>query len=190
MIRPAQPEDAFKAMELVMIVLKDMELDVFDKLSEQQLKNLLAEAFQDLPDYRYGYRNAIVKELDNDIAGIAFGYPDHLEKHIDSPYIDFLYSRNLSDEYRLFNELETFKDEWYLDTIVTSPHFRRRGVASDLLDSLPILAKQHDRQIIGLNVDQVNKGAQKVYLNNGFGKVGEIEIAGHQYDHLQKKFAI
>ncbi|MGX7014798.1 GNAT family N-acetyltransferase [Vagococcus silagei] len=186
MIRAARPEDAVKAMELVMIVLKDMELEVFNKLTEAQLLKLLAEAFQDLPDYRYGFNNAIVKEINNDIAGVAFGYTDEMEKTIDTPYHQFLQQKDFSTEYHLFDELETYQDEWYLDTIVASPNFRRQGVATELLGALPLKAKERKRNVIGLNVDQINLSAQKVYLNNGFEKVGEMMIAGHKYDHLQK----
>lgn len=186
MIRLAEPKDANEVMDLVMIVLRDMELEVFNKLAEDKVKELLIKAFIKEPDYRYGFNNAIVKEIDGQVAGVAFGYPDHLEKNIDDAFINLLLKHDLSEEYKLFHDEETFKNEWYLDTLVTSPDFRGRGVARELLDSLPNLAKTHNRTTLGLNVDTVNESARRIYLNNGFEKVGEIEISNHNYDHLQK----
>ncbi|MGX7024114.1 GNAT family N-acetyltransferase [Vagococcus hydrophili] len=186
MIRSAEPKDAAQAMDLVMIVLRDMELEVFNKLSEEKVKELLVKAFVKEPDYRYGFNNAIVKEINGQVAGVAFGYPDHLEKGIDDAFINLLQENDLSEEYKLFHDEETFKDEWYLDTLVTSPDFRGKGVARELLDSLPDLAKKHNRTKLGLNVDKVNDSARRIYLNNGFEKVGQIDISNHDYDHLQK----
>lgn len=187
MIRIAEPKDASEAMDLVMIVLRDMELDIFNKLSEEKVKELLVKAYIEEPNYRYGFSNAIVKELDGKVAGVAFGYPDHMEKTIDVPFINLLLEHDLTEEYKLFNDEETFKNEWYLDTLVTSPDFRGQGVARELLDALPELAKQHDRHVVGLNVDKINDNARRIYLNNGFEKVGQIDIANHDYDHLQKE---
>ena len=188
MIRLAEPNDASEAIELVMIVLKDMELEVFNKLSEEKIKELLIIAFKEKPTYRYGFKNALVKEIDNKIAGVAFGYPDHLEASIDNDFIDLLIEHNLSEDYQFFDkeEVETFKNEWYLDTLVTSPQFRGSGVARELLDSLPLVAKDTNCLSIGLNVDQVNSNARRIYLNNGFKKTGELDISNHRYDHLQK----
>lgn len=187
MIRFAKPDDAKQAVDLILIVLRDMELAIFDKLSENKIKELLELAFVKEPDYRYGYNNAIVKELDGKVAGIAFGYPDHWEDSIDDPFINILLQNDLTEEYRLFSDPEVFKNEWYLDTIVTSPDFRGQGIAPELLNSLTKLALKHDRTKIGLNVDKINEHARHIYIKNGFEKVGEIDIANHDYDHLQKK---
>ncbi|MGX6969814.1 GNAT family N-acetyltransferase [Vagococcus bubulae] len=189
MIRFAQKEDASQAIDLVMIVLKDMELDIFEKLSDKEVKELLVSAYIDKPTHRYGYKNAIVKEIDGKIAGVAFGYPHHHEKTIDDGFYDILEQNNLPKDYRLFTEEEAFDDEWYLDTLVTSPKFRGQGVAKELLNSLPDLAKQTGLTTIGLNVDKINDNAKRIYLNNGFEKVGETNIAGHEYEHLQKNIS-
>lgn len=187
MIRFAEKKDASQAIDLVMIVLKDMELDIFDKLSEDEVKNLLVTGFIEKPTHRYGYENALVKEIDGEVAGVAFGYPHHLEKNIDEGFFEILEQNNLPiEKYRLFTEEEAFDNEWYLDTLVTSPNHRGKGVAKELLNSLSELATQSNLSIIGLNCDLVNDNAKRIYLNNGFEKSGEIDIAGHRYEHLQK----
>lgn len=185
MIRAATHHDASEAVDLVLIVLRDMELNIFNKLSEEKIKALLVQAFIEKPDYRYGCNNAIVKEVDGKVAGVVFGYPDHLEATIDDEFIEILLENGLSHDYRFFDEPEAFKNEWYLDTIVTSPEYRGQGIASELLSVLPDLAKEQGQTTIGLNVDKINESAKKVYLKNGYEKVGEIDIANHAYEHLQ-----
>lgn len=187
MIRFAKPSDGREAIELVMIVLRDMELDIFNKLPEERVIDLLVEAFETEPDYRYGYNNALIKEINGEVAGVAFGYPDHWEEVIDEPFIQLLEKNGLSRDHRLFTEAEVFEGEWYLDTLVTSQKFRGQGVATELLDALPTQAKKHNLTKLGLNCDQGNDGARNVYINNGLEKVGEIDIANHRYDHLQKE---
>ena len=187
MIRFAKKEDASEAIDLVMIVLKDMELDIFNKLSEEEVKELLVTAYNEKPNQRYGYNNALVKEIDGKVAGVAFGYPYHREPTIDDEFFEVLENNGLSKDYRFFTEIEAFENEWYLDTLVTSPEFRGQGVAKELLDSLPKLAKQDNMPAIGLNCDKVNDKAKRIYLNNGFEQVGETMISGHEYEHLQKR---
>ncbi|AQP53155.1 hypothetical protein CBF34_02410 [Vagococcus penaei] len=185
MIRQAQPKDVTDVINLVMIILKDMELAVFDKLSDEEVLNLLEEAYTKYPTYRYGYQTMIVKEIDGQVAGIAVGYPDKREKTIDADFITLLNEHGLSDDYRFFTEIEAFPNEWYLDTLVTSPDFRRQGVANSLLDALPEIARQQGCDKIGLNCDQINQQAQQVYLKKGFKKMGETTLSNHRYDHLQ-----
>lgn len=187
MIRPAQIKDASSVIDLVLIVLKDMELKIFDKLPEPEIKALLVEAYTKEPNHRYGYLNALVKEIDGEIAGVLFSYPHSIEETIDEGFINTLLANNLTDEYRLFNEKETFKDEWYLDTIVTSPNHRGIGVAGELLDVVCQLAKEKNYNLVGLNVDKINDHAKQVYLKKGFKLAGEITISNHQYEHLQKQ---
>ena len=188
MIRLAEPKDASEAIDLVMIVLKDMELEVFNKLPEEKITELLITKKKEKSTYRYGFKNALIKEVDNKIADVVFGYPDHFEATIDNEFIDLLIENNLSEDYQFFNkeEVETFKNEWYLDTLVTSPQFRGKGIARELLDALPTIAKEKNCPTIGLNVDKVNSNARRIYLNNGFEKTGELDISNHRYDHLQK----
>ncbi|TPO52334.1 hypothetical protein FJV53_24115 [Salmonella enterica subsp. enterica serovar Typhimurium] len=55
MIRLADPKDANQAMDLVMIVLEDMELNVFNQLPKTKIKELLIQGFIEKPTYRYGH---------------------------------------------------------------------------------------------------------------------------------------
>lgn len=97
MIRLADPKDANQAMDLVMIVLEDMELNVFNQLPKTKIKELLIQGFIEKPTYRYGFQNAIIKEINNEVVGVAFGYPDSLEETIDQDFIDLLAENDLPE---------------------------------------------------------------------------------------------
>lgn len=187
MIRSATPHDATEVVDLILIVLRDMELDIFNTLTEERVTELLVTAYNEYPLYRYGYKRVTIKEIDGKVAGIAFGYPSHLEKNIDNDFITLLIKQGLTKDHAFFNDSETKENEWYLDTLVTSPDFRGQGVATELLNSLDERAKMDGESIIALNVDQINDRARAIYLNNGFKKTSEMMIANHNYDHLQRK---
>ncbi|MGY3750060.1 GNAT family N-acetyltransferase [Vagococcus acidifermentans] len=186
MIRLATPADAEEAVDLLTIVLRDMELPILTQLPEEQLRDMLIEAFHSTKTYRYGFKNALVNELDGKVAGIAFGYSANDEPIIDDVFNTILKSQSVPEHYRLFNEPEVYENEWYLDTLVTSANFRGKGVATRLLQTLPDLANQAGHDKIGLNVDQINHHARSLYVNKGFSKVGELTISNHLYDHMQK----
>ncbi|GMA55048.1 hypothetical protein GCM10025857_64050 [Alicyclobacillus contaminans] len=82
MIRFATSKDAPKIAELVLVILKDMELPILEKADDQLILKVLEEAMKD-PDYRYGYHRGLVNEVDGEVAGIAFGYFASEEETID-----------------------------------------------------------------------------------------------------------
>lgn len=183
MIRMAEKEDTKELCDLIWIVLKDMELPVLNEVPEEQMKNLMQEAMLD-ENYRYSYSRGIVCIRDNQIAGVSYGYKGELESIIDQPLTSRMEKLNLKNSV-LFTDKETQPGEWYLDTLVTAPNFRRQGVALELLTAVPDFAKQQGETVIGLNCDKQNSSAKQLYEKMGYQKVGERVISGHQYNHMQ-----
>ncbi len=185
MIRFATKEDGLAIARLVLVILKDMELPFLELVGEDETVAIIAEAVKD-PSYRYGYQRGLVKEIDGQVAGIAFGYPSEDEPFIDQPLSKVL-AKFAIEDLKLFIDPETFPDEWYLDTICVAEQFRGRGVGSELLAALDQLARREQKQRIGLCVDQANPDAQRLYERQGFQVVGEQLISGHMYNHMQKE---
>lgn len=185
MIRYAKKTDALAIARLVLVILKDMELPFITQIGEEQTVALLAEAIT-YPKYRYGYARGIVNEVDGEVAGVAFGYPFSEEASIDAPLAAVLKKHSINQQIKLFIDPETFSNEWYLDTICVDKKYQGQGIGTQLLDALPELAKRDGYRVIGLNVDQGNPHARRLYERKGFKKVGEITISGHRYDHLQQ----
>lgn len=185
MIRYAKKSDAAAIAPLVLVILEDMELPFVKKYGVKKTLALLEESVA-IPDYRYGYERALVKEVDGKVAGVTYGYPASAEKNIDAPLIPLLAKFDIPNETRLFTDSETIDPEWYLDSISVSSEFRGQGIGGELLNALPMIAKRDGENIIGLSVDVNNPGAKRLYERNGFKTITQTMIAGHHYDHMQK----
>ena len=163
-----------------------MELPFLAKYGYQKTKEILELAFLD-ESYRYSYQRILVLEEAGEILGVACGYLDEDEKIIDLPVTNLLTQFEIEPTEKMFEDLETFPDEWYLDSIAVRDDQRGRGIGSQLLAALPEFARSSGAKRIGLNVDQANPQAKKLYLRHGFEVVGEMVLSGHQYEHLQKE---
>lgn len=188
MIRFAEKNDSFAIAQLVLVILKDMELPFVRNVGDEKTIEVLMEAIAD-PTYRYGYQRGLVKEIDGEVAGIAFGYPAEDEPMIEEPFYRVLEEKGMEKQ-PLFSDPETLPNEWYLDTICVDEKFRGLGVGSELLDSLEIIVRREKKDKIGLCVDQANPNAQRLYKRKGFKVVAEQVISGHLYNHMQKMIEV
>ncbi|MEG1503255.1 MAG: GNAT family N-acetyltransferase [Enterococcus sp.] len=186
MIRFAKKEDGAAVAKLVLVILKDMELDFLDEFGEEKALEVIAACVAD-PTYRYGYARGLVEEIDGEIAGAVFGYPATQEPIIDLPLEKYLAAQGLDENIKMFIDPEAFPNEWYLDSIAVDERFRGQGIGSKLLTAVDRLATHEGQETIGLNVDRGNPNAKRLYLRDGFKDVGEITISGHLYDHMQRK---
>lgn len=186
MIRFDKKEDGAAVAKLILVILKDMELDFLDEFGEEKALEVITACFED-PTYRFGYARGLVEEIDGEIAGAVFGYPANKEKIIDLPLENYLRSQGISDDIKMFIDPEAFPGEWYLDSIAVDEKFRGQGIGSKLLTAVDRLATHEGEKVIGLNVDKANPNAKRLYLRDGFKDVGEIMISGHLYDHMQRE---
>ena len=166
-IRPARAEDAAAIAPIILPVLEAMELPFLARHGLETTRTLLASAIAH-PAYRYGYARGIVQILDGRIAGAAFGYPAEDEAQADAPFAVVLQQHRLDPTQLLFTDLEAFPDEWYLDTLAVAPEQRGRGVGQALLRALPEVALARGKTRIGLNVDEANPGAHRLYTRLGY----------------------
>lgn len=185
MIRPAKIADARAIAHLVLVVLKDMEVAFLEKMGEEKTIDILTQAVA-LPTYRYGYLRGLVKEIDGEVAGVAFGYLAKEEAFVDQPLAELLTALDLPN-HPIFIDPETYPEEWYLDTIVVADQFRGQGVGQALLQACDQAAQQAGAQKIGLCVDFANPNAQRLYERQGYQKVGRQVLSGHDYYHMQKE---
>lgn len=181
-IRFGEEKDARALAELAMIIVRQMELPLVAEIGDTETTTLLERAIK-IPGYRYFYGRALVATVDGVVAGTAFGYPEE-----DEPVIDFAFGE-LLDEFgrageNLFTDSEVVGEEFYLDTIAVSPDYRGHGIGTKLLATLPELAKSFGKSVIGLNVDDANPKAKKLYERVGFHGVKKIKISGHDYLHM------
>ncbi|WP_163651892.1 GNAT family N-acetyltransferase [Listeria sp. PSOL-1] len=185
MIRQATMDDATEIAPLLLTIWKDMELSIFKTEKEATIIKALTKAIL-LPNYRYYYKHIYVYEKGQQIAGVVAGYPSKIEPLIEKPWQQVIEEFHLTHTKPVFVDLETFPNEWYLDSLVTSEEFRGQGIGSALTNELPNIAKASGESVIGLNCDKKNPHAKRLYNRLGFVKVGEVVLGTHLYDHMQK----
>lgn len=183
MIRVAKKEDIPSMIELIMIVLRDMELSLLNEISEKKIMEMLAESCLDAA-YRFSPERSLVYELDGQVVGIVTAYCDSEEKTIDLAFQRCLVDNGYSVSQKLFTELEAFENEWYVDLLAVHPDFRSQGIGRSLLQTQPQKAKDAGLKKVGLNVDKQNTKAKILYENLGYQVVGECVLSGHEYDHM------
>lgn len=184
MVRRARKEDAEAIVELFQTILIDTGHPIMQDLPWEALKPALVEAAL-REDYVQSYHHALVEEIDGEIAGFCFSYDGQLIEEGIEPLGIVLKNHSLPDFRTLLKE-ESFEGEWYLDSLVTKPSVRGQGVGKALLKGTNDVARESGFSKVGLNVDQSNPRALKLYKSQGFEKVGEIKLGDHMYDHMQK----
>lgn len=185
MVRDARKEDAAEIAELFRVILTDMELPVMDKVSWESLKPALVETIRS-KGLRYSFTHAVVKEIDGEIAGLCFGYPGGFNPEDGEAWSTILKKYKVP-YFEVYQQEESEPDEWYLDSLVTKSGFRGRGVARELMKAAYQKTVDYGVNVIGLNCEQANHRARMLYEKEGFRETGQIQIADHQYAHMQKR---
>lgn len=186
MIRRAKKEDCPALYDLLLEIFQDMELPVLEMVPPSDLKRLFVESMEE-EESRYSYRNGLVYEENGEVAGCCFGYKGELEEVLSEPIQAKLAAYGLAPEIAFYPDRETEEGEWYLDSLITHPSHRRKGIAKKLIQALPPFVKEQGETVIGLNCEQDNKRARALYEQLGFVRVGDRVLAGHPYDHMQKR---
>ena len=83
-------------------------------------------------------------------------------------------------------ENESLPGEWYLDTLVTDPKFRRQGVAREMLNAASKIALDEGHKTIALNCETDNLPAYNLYQKMGYKAKTQIVLSGHIYWHMVK----
>lgn len=186
LIRQATAADAAQIVPLFNLILEEMELHALQKLSRATLNRAIQKAFAS-ETYRTSKAQTLVAEVDERVAGFAFGYPDENEEAVNQKLLAIFPQVGFPAGTVLFEDDECFKNEWYLDSIAVSPSFQGKGIGTQLLKALPQIARQNNKKCLGLNVDWANPNAAALYKRHGFQKVGTTILSQHHYDHLQKE---
>ncbi len=139
-------------------------------------------------DTQYSYLNSrIARDDEGNAAGVCISYDGAKLKELRRPFFDEA-NRNLGWDMTPaeVEELpgETEPDEFYLDTLMTLPQYRRRGVGRALIEDAAKKAARTGKPL-GLLCEPDNMRARRLYDSVGFKKVGSRPFAGHLMDHLQ-----
>ena len=185
MIRKMKNEEISKVYPYVYEIFSDMEIPALNELGEELVKNIVTDAMHQ-ENYRYGSNNAWVCERNGQIAGVFFAYPSEWEKLIDGPLQAAMLKNGLSID-TMIQENESMPGEWYLDTLVTDPDFRRQGVGREMLAAASQIAKSAGYDKISLNCDIDNSPAYHLYRKMGYVEETQLVLSNHIYWHMVKE---
>ena len=79
---------------------------------------------------------------------------------------------------------EAAPGEYYLDSLAVIPQYRRRGIASALIQEMFRQRDEADIPLATIAVDPENDTAYRLYLRSGFRPEGHINVFGTNYDRL------
>lgn len=139
-------------------------------------------------DTQYSYLNSrIARDDEGNVMGVCVSYDGARLRELRRPFFDEA-NRNLGWDMtpEQVEELpgETEPDEFYLDTLMTFPEYRRQGVGRALIEDAAKKAARTGKPL-GLLCEPDNMRARRLYKSAGFRKIGSRPFAGHLMDHLQ-----
>lgn len=182
-IRSARQQDASAAVRLLYDALHDVAHQLTGEKSEEKAIEVLEQYFR-ADEGRLSYRQATVKEIDGEVAGIIVAYGGDQAVELDRPILERL--RKLTNDDSIALDKESDEDEYYIDTLSVSPQFGGQGIGSALISHAEHTAKELHYAKIALAVVTDNHRAHSLYERRGYSTDKEITINGHIYYHMVK----
>ena len=113
------------------------------------------------PDAKFGFKNAVIAEVRDKVAGFACGYswkPNYM-----------ITSKEQNPVLKPVSELfAQCQGGWWLDGLAVYPEYRNLGLGSRLLDDCFRRAKAEGRDKLCLAAEDSNKDALSLYHSRGF----------------------
>ena len=111
-----------------------------------------------------------------DLESLAFSIPwsyDALAEELQNPLAVFYVAEDVEAESAVgYVGMHHILDEGFITSVVVHPAYRRKGVATALLEELKEYGEEHDLTRIALEVRASNTRAQALYEKMGFEKDG------------------
>ena len=158
-------------------VLRALHIDETDERHIEHLADISRRE-----DTLYSWRNSTIALYDGIPAGLMVAYDGaryRQMRDITFPMIRMY----VGDDYSSMND-EACAGEYYLDSLAVQPEFRRKGIASTLIQEM---FRQRDAAGIPLAtiaVDPENETAYRLYLRSGFRRDGKVTVFNTTYDRL------
>ena len=151
-----------------------------DETQEEHIEHLAAICRRE--DTLYSWRNATIALYDGVPAGLMVAYDGARYRRMRDVTFPMI-RMYVGDDYHSMDD-EACAGEYYLDSLAVIPDYRRRGIASALIQEM---FRQRDKAGIPLAtiaVDPDNDSAYRLYTRNSFIHDGQITVFGTTYHRL------
>lgn len=181
MIRPAVSVDAAQIARLLILAMEDLASKFIGQ--PDPLKAIpLFEHFAALSGNQYSYENILVYKDETGICGMISGYDGADLNLLRTPFLKYIES---TYGFKGNPEDETQPGEYYIDCISVAANKQGQGIGKKLINSLIQQLKKTKHTRAGLLVSKDNPNAERLYTNLGFEVVGERQLLGGTYYHMQ-----
>ena len=182
-IRKANFEDASAISPLLLLAMEEVFYDFIGNNTYEIAESFLTKLVQQKGN-QYSFENCWIVEFENQITGVVCVYDGANLSALRNPIIKEIKTTFKQD----FNpENETQSGEIYIDCVGINTNFQGRGIGSKLFNFLIEEFVEKQQKNLGLLVDIDNPKAEKLYKKLGFKKVGEKQLSGKNFNHLQIK---
>ena len=182
-LRPARPDEAEVVAKLIMEAMSDDCCQWFagpdHTLSD--FHRLMTELVERI-DSQYSYLNTAVAVCDGQVVGVCVTYDGARLHELRRAFIEGAL-RAFGMDYSGMGD-ETQAGELYIDSLCVARPYRRRGIASALIQDAIQKASSLGLPAVGLLVDKGNPQAEQLYSQLGFMHVGDNIWGSHPMRHL------
>ena len=133
---------------------------------------------------QYSWRNAIIAEVEGNIAGAVVGY-DGAQLYALREGTFAVLRQSIGRVPNIVDETEP--GEYYLDSVGVLPEYRGLGVGRALIEAFCARAFAEGHRCVGLIVDYDNPVADKLYASLGFKHINTKLFFNHQMWHMQRE---
>lgn len=176
--RAATTEDAFALAELVNMAGDGMSVYLWDKMtSDGQSVWDVGQERAKREEGGFSYRNAVVREVDGQVAAVLIGYPldedPEAHEYADMPpmFVPML-------------ELEELvPGTWYINFIAAYPDYRGKGYGRDLLKIAEQKARAVGSRGLSIMVADTNEVARHLYTSFGFVEQAQRPMVKEDWQH-------
>lgn len=188
-ITDAKPEDAPLIADAILeAVGKEITHNLAGERNTVEDVHGIFQRLAERGDTQYSYRNTRIARDDDGVPmGVCISYDGANLKRLRRPFFaeaNSVLGWEMSDEEVEALPGETVDDEFYLDTLMTLPQFRGKGVGKALIIDAKKKAKTAGKPL-GLLCDLDNYTARSLYDSVGFREHGLRPFAGHLMANLR-----
>ena len=170
MIRQAIPTDKEKVCDLILMASSCVFEDVLQTNDLKKEKDLLMK-YYDLPNTKFNYKNIIVYEQDNDIAGCLVFYDSDNEIAMNQTMESIL-----DNNYKY--AVEAVPGTIYLDSIAVDTKFQGLGISKKLFE----YAINKSNKDLSLLVETYKTNVEDYYKRLGFEVVEKVYSFNCEFD--------